>query len=300
MTGAPLKSTSQDFPKPTASSAFDPKSAIGHLEAVCKLGARITGTDAMHRQQKMLTAYFEALGAAVELQSFVFSPGSQPNRKIQGDNLIVCWNKTATRRVLLSCHYDTRPHADEEPVERNRLGNFIGANDGASGVALFMELGRVMPGLKLPFGVDFVFFDAEEYILERQADSYFVGSEFFARMYATGSPGFKYEAVVNFDMVADKELEIFVDQASAAKAGALAKEFWDAAKIIGVKEFVWKIRHDIQDDHISFHKYDIPAIDIIDFDYPHWHRLADTPDKCSGESLEKVAKVTLEWLKRRS
>lgn len=279
--------------------SFDGKQALGYLEAICSIGPRITATDGMRQQQEMLTTFFEALGATVELQRFEGRQPSLGNRPIPCANLIVHWHPDANRRVLLGAHYDTRPTADREPIFRKRDLPFLGANDGASGVAFLMELGRVIKSLPLEVGVDFVLFDAEEYILSADRDKYFLGSEYFVRQYTTTKPIYRYEAVVVVDMIGDRDLQIFPDQRSLARAGALVQEVWTIAGRLGVRQFRQQVGHDLLDDHIAFQDAGIPAIVLIDFDYPHWHRVADTPDKCSAESLEAVSRVVIEWLKHR-
>lgn len=287
-----------DLPRPVRSTQFDGANAYKYLVEICKLGPRMTGTAAMQRQQRLVRQHFEALGATVELQPFGFTQPSQGRRQFTGANLVVRWQPQAKRRVLLGAHYDTRPHADQEPVLRNQTRPFIGANDGASGVAFLMELGRLLPTLELAVGVDFVLFDAEEYVFT-PSDKYFLGSEFFVQEYVAQRQKYTYDAVIVLDMIAGRNLTIYQDQRSAAKAGALLDEVWGIAQRLGIRPFHPEVKYDILDDHISFQKAGINAIDIIDFDYPHWHRLSDTPQQCSGESMELVGRVLVEWLKQR-
>lgn len=283
---------------PEPSDRFEGKQAIAYLRDICKLGPRMTATPAMATQQTLLRRHFEALGAKVEFQEF---QGTQPSvrQPFPCVNVVVRWHPDAQRRVLLGAHYDTRPLADQEALPQNRGIPIIGANDGASGVAFLMELGRLMPNLQLEVGVDFVLFDAEEYIFAPQRDQYFLGSEHFVREYNNRSKEFQYRAVIVLDMIADRNLRIQPDQRSLARAGWLVKDVWTIAHELRVREFDTRTHPlDLLDDHVSFHKGNIPAIVLIDFDYPHWHRLSDTPDKCSGESMEKVSRVIVEWLKR--
>lgn len=287
------------FDRPKRSSGFNGKQAYEYLVRICKLGPRMSGSPAMQKQQRMLEEHFESLGAKVELQRFQATQPSLRGRKFECVNLIVHWHPDAKRRVLLGAHYDTRPIADQEPLVRNRRKPILGANDGASGVALLMELGRLMPKLETNVGVDFVFFDAEEYIHDPDADEFFIGSEYFAQDLARHRRPYRYEAAVVVDMVADRHLEIYPDQRSAARAGPLVQEVWNVATDLGVRQFRSRVGYDILDDHIALQDIGIPAIVLIDFDYPYWHRLSDTPQRCSGQSLEVVGAVVAEWLKRR-
>lgn len=283
---------------PEQSTQFDPAKAEQYLKDICKLGPRLTGGAAMKKQVELLTKHFEHLGATVELQRFRGLQPSIPSRPFACVNLVVRWHPERERRVLLGVHYDTRPAADEEPIARNRR-RFAGANDGASGVAFLMELGRLMPTLKTTVGVDFVCFDAEEHVFDYR-DNYFIGSQHFVKDYLKRKATYSYDAVVVLDMIGDKNLELRPDLLSFTKSGPLVKEIWGIAAELSIAEFSlnpWP--QAIRDDHEPFIEAGINACDLIDWDYPHWHRLSDTPDKCSGESLEKVARVMIAWLGRR-
>ena len=279
---------------------FEATRAQRYLSDLCRLGPRITGSEGMKRQQELLCRHFEALGARVVRQEFQATQPSLAGRTIACTNLVVHWHPGSRRRILLGAHYDTRPRADEEPIYRRQRTPFLGANDGASGVALLMELGNVLPTLDIKVAVDFVFFDAEEYILSKRRDRYFIGSQYFAQDLVRRREQRLYEAVVVVDMIGDLDLQIHPDQRSATRAGRLVADVWQAAADLGIREFRPRVKYDVLDDHLSLQAIGIPAIVLIDFDYPHWHRLTDTPDKCSGESLDKVARVLIEWLRRQS
>src|SRR5262245_50594948 len=133
----------------------DGKRAFGYLTQICALGSRTSGTPGMQQQQELLSQFFTDLGATVSLQSFD-AVHPRTGAPVRMANLIVSWQPAATERVLLCCHYDTRPFPDREPVEANRSKLFVGANDGASGVALFMELAHHLSKIKPTYGVDMV------------------------------------------------------------------------------------------------------------------------------------------------
>jgi glutaminyl-peptide cyclotransferase len=203
--------------------------------------------------------------------------------------------------VILAAHYDTRPFPDRDPVDPE--GVFLGANDGASGVAVLMELAAAMPGLPGPVGVDFVLFDAEEYVIHPR-DPYFLGSSYFARQYAAdrraGRLPHAYRAGVLLDMVADRDLEIWQEQHSVdwPDTKPVVDSIWDVARRLEVREFVPRPKHAVQDDHLPMRMIGgIPTCNIIDFDYPQWHTTADTPAQCAAESLSAVGRVMLAWLR---
>jgi hypothetical protein len=285
--------------------AFDAKRAMGYLEDVCKIGPRISGTEGMKKQQELLKKHFEGLGAKVELQSFKARQVSS-KQPTEMANMIVSWHPDRERRVILCSHYDTRPIADQEDDRRNWRKPFVSANDGGSGVALLMELGNHMKDLKTNVGVDFVFFDGEEYIQVPDSDHYFLGSEHFADEYKKGKGKVKYAAAVLLDMVAGKDMQFPWEVNSMMLAGPLLEDVWKVADELKVKAFVVKPGHEVSDDHLALNRNGIPAIDIIDlgtereqvFRYPHWHKLSDTPENCSGESMAQVARVLSMWVQR--
>jgi hypothetical protein len=177
-------------------------------------------------------------------------------------------------------------------------GVFVGANDGASGTALLMALGHDMPGLSVRYGVDFVFFDGEEFTFSLD-DPFFLGSEFFATTYAKEPPPYRYRWGVLLDMVGDADLQIYQERHSTwwPDTRPLVQEIWETARRLGVREFIAKRKHEVRDDHLPLHNIaGIPACDIIDFDYPAWHTRGDTPEQCSALSLAKVGWVLREWL----
>ena len=213
-------------------------------------------------------------------------------------NLIVEFQPQKKQRILIGAHYDTRPRPDRDPVDP--AGTFIGANDGASGVALLMQLGESVKELAGKYGVDFVIFDGEELVFGPN-DTYFLGSTYFADDYVARPPGHTYRAGVVLDMVGDKDLQIFQEGNSIdwPASQSVVNSIWATAKRLGVREFVPRRGNTINDDHIPLqHKAKIPTCDVIDFDYPYWHTREDTADKCSALSLAKVGWVMQEWLQK--
>lgn len=277
--------------------AFDGQRAYGYLKAICDLGPRFSGSPGMARQQELLKTHFERQGAKVSFQQF------QVRHPITGNpvamaNLIAEFHPERRERILLCAHYDTRPFPDRD--RRNPQGTFIGANDGASGVAVLMELGQFMRDLPGDLGVDFVLFDGEE-LVYRDTDRYFLGSEFFAREYARGAlGGVRYRWGILLDMVGDADLQIFQERYSLSlrEVQPLVRSIWATARQLGVREFIPRAKHTVRDDHLPLNQIArIPTCDIIDFDYPYWHTEQDVPQRCSADSLGKVGSVMLQWLR---
>jgi hypothetical protein len=280
--------------------SLDALRAYRYLQQICAIGTRISGSPGMVQQQQLLAQHFKQFGGEVTLQKFqADNPLGGP--KVPMANMIVRWQPERTDRILICTHYDTRPlpDRDPDPVQRKQ-GVFLGANDGGSGTALFMELAHTMGDLPSKYGVDFVLFDGEELVYDDSRDPYFVGSTYFAQQYVAKEPANKYRWGVLLDMVGDTSLQVFEEQHSVAwhDTRPLVNEIWATANRIGVKEFVPRARYDIRDDHLPLRNIaKIPTCDLIDFDYPAWHTTEDTPQRCSGTSLVKVGSVLLEWLK---
>lgn len=274
---------------------FSGQRAMAHLETIVNLGPRPSGSAAMGKQRELLAAHFREAGAAVRGQAFQIRD-RRTGAAVHMENLVVEWHPDRPERVLVGAHYDTRPHPDRDPVDPQ--GVFVGANDGASGVALLMELARSMPALPGPIGVDFVLFDAEEYVVSPR-DPYFLGSTFFARQYAAGGQRHRYRCGVIVDMVADRDLEIWQEQLSVSwpDTAPVVDSIWAVAARRGARQFVPRPKYRVDDDHVPLRTIGrIPTCDIIDFDYPHWHTTQDTARQCSAESLGVVGGVLLEWL----
>jgi glutaminyl-peptide cyclotransferase len=290
---------SETAKSPAAGNPLDAQRAFGYLQQICAIGPRPSGSEGMKQQIRLLRKHFADCGGRVTFQQFVANnPLGGP--KVQMANMTVEWNPEKQERILLCAHFDTRPlpDRDPDPVER-RQGKFIGASDGASGVAVLMELAHLMPSLDIRYGVDFVFFDGEELVYDDNG-RYFLGSERFARDYVRQPPTYKYRWGVLLDMVGDADLQIYQEGNSVTWRDTLplVAQIWGTAQRLGVKEFIAQPKHVVQDDHLPLRQIaKIPTCDIIDMDYPAWHTTQDVPGNCSGESLAKVGWVVYEWLK---
>jgi len=274
---------------------FNGRRAYEYLKQLCRIGPRPSGSPGMAAQQKLLAEHFQRCGAQVRFQRFT-TPDPRNGRPVPMANLIVHWHPKSKQRILLCAHYDTLPYPMKDP--QNPRGVFVGANDNASGVALLMELGHVIPKLDCNYGIDFVLFDAEEYIFQ-DTDRFFLGSEYFARKYIAEPPPYRYRWGVLLDMVGDRDLRIYQEGHSLwwRDTRPLVVEIWSVARRLGVREFVPRRKYTIRDDHLPLHDIGgIPCIDVIDYEYPQWHTQADVPEQCSALSLAKVGWVIQEWL----
>jgi len=266
---------------------------FGYLNTICDIGPRISGSAGMKKQQELIVSHFKELGAQVGEQDFD-APHPLSGEPVRMKNLVISWHPEKKERILLCCHYDTRPFPDQD--RRNPRGRFIGANDGASGVALFMEMAHHIKTLELPLGLDMVLFDGEELVFKR-GDKYFLGSEYFATQYRDNPPDHQYKYGVLVDMIAGKRLKLYYERNSLKYARDVTASVWKAAAEKKNRAFVARARHEVLDDHIPLNEIaKIPTTDLIDFDYPYWHTTADAPQNCSAQSMKSVADVLLYWI----
>ena len=198
---------------------------------------------------------------------------------------IIASRTNQTPQIILGAHYDSRMLADQDPGP-GRTQPVPGANDGASGVAVLLEMARTLPTDSLPTWL--VFFDAED-------DGGIAGRDWLLGSQAfVASLTFRPRAAIVVDMVGDSDLNIYIERNSNP---ALVSEIWGQAARLGfARQFISTPKYSMEDDHTPFLKAGIPAVDIIDFDYPYWHTTADTPDKVSPKSLEIVGETLRTWL----
>jgi len=198
---------------------------------------------------------------------------------------IIASRTNQTPQIILGAHYDSRMLADQDPGP-GRNSPVPGANDGASGVAVLLELARSLPKDSQPTWL--VFFDAED-------DGGIAGRDWIMGSQAfVAALTFHPRAAIIVDMVGDADLNIYIEQNSNT---ALVAEIWGQAARLGFeKQFIPTVKYSMEDDHTPFLKAGIPAVDIIDFDYPYWHTAADTPDKVSPKSLEIVGETLRNWV----
>jgi Zn-dependent M28 family amino/carboxypeptidase len=262
--------------------SFSGARAMQHVIDQVNFGPRIPETEAHARVVEWIASQLQESGWEVSTQKSAML-GHPVN------NIIAKQSDEATTKpiIILGAHYDTRIVADEDPDPNNRNLPVPGANDGASGVAVLLELARILPD-NTQKSIWLVFFDAEDNGNIPGWD-WIMGSE----AYVAGLKE-QPEAAIIIDMIGDSDLNIYKEKNSDPE---LTDEIWNVAASLGYsKQFIESAEHSILDDHIPFAEAGIPAVDIIDFDYPYWHTLEDTPDKVSAESLQAVGETLYAWL----
>lgn len=198
--------------------------------------------------------------------------------------------------IILGAHYDSRVHADRGPNPDDQVLPVPGANDGGSGVAVLLELARVLQADTKDQEIWMVFFDLEDNGQIPPYNDWILGSTCFVQQLPELNSGRTPSAAVIVDMIGDEDLHIFYERNSTT---VLKQDIWNIARELGYEQFIPEDKHSIIDDHVPFLDAGIPAVDIIDIDYPYYHTLEDTSDHVSAASLEAVGRTLQTWLKSR-
>ena len=270
--------------------SFDGDSAYSFIEEQCRIGPRFPGSEGHKLLQRLIVDRLREYGVNVSLQPFEAVPTTGDTLHLV--NIIGNINSGAEHRIMLGAHYDTRPIADKDPDPANRETPIPGANDGASGVAVLFELARIFGRSEPAVGIDLVFFDGEDYGREGVEEDYILGSAYFAR----NMKGYRPSGVIVVDMVGERGAEIKMEGYSKYYSPILIHDLFSTAERMNIKAFKKEEGVPLIDDHLPFIQMGIPAVVLIDFEYPHWHTLEDTPDKCSAASLEAVGAVLVEYI----
>ncbi|MCK5147056.1 M28 family peptidase [bacterium] len=270
---------------------FNSERAFKDLVAQCDIGYRHPGSPGHSKCLDFMVDALRPLADRVIKQPFIMvDPRTRKSHSLT--NVIASFGNQGDR-ILLCAHWDTRPISDFDPLPENRHKPVMGANDGASGVAILLEMARLFKDNPPPVGVDIVLFDGEDSGLEGDADSWCQGSRYFAQ---NRMPGYQPRYAVLVDMVGDADLYLPIEINSQRYAPDLVDQLWSLAEQLGLPAFSREDGVEMTDDHLELLKVGIPAIDIIDFDYDYWHTIEDTPDKCSAESLGQVGQLLVTWI----
>jgi len=276
-----LFSCSYSFPD------FNEQKAFTHLEEQCKFGTREPGSAGINSCRNYIIREMTKHGFSVSKQEF---PVKIKNKNFKGMNILVSTYPEMEKRILLGAHYDTRPWSDRDSDIKNHNKPVPGANDGASGVAVLLQIAEIISKERPDqYGVDFVFFDAEDSGSYGDNKDWCLGSKYFAAHYS----GEKPEKAVIVDMIGDADLRIPIEKYSYQNSPELVLEVWDIAERLGFSEFAGDVELAVYDDHVPLLEKGFEVIDIIDFDYDYWHTPEDNPDKCSASSLKVVGQTLI-------
>ena len=284
--------------------AFDADSAYASIEAQCAFGPRVPGTEAHTACGDYIVAAFRALGLTVteqRAQVITWEGRSMPCR-----NIIAAFNPDARDRVLVCAHWDSRPWADHDPDEANHRKPIDGANDGASGVGVLLEVARQLSGRLPACGVDIVLFDAEDYGTPEfhtgthKPDTWCLGSQHWAK--EAKKNGYNARYGILLDMVGAPDAIFPREYYSVYFAAGVLDKVWQTARSLGFGQlFVQTSTYPVTDDHYYVNTLaGIPCIDIVHYN-PHgetgfgdyWHTLDDNMDNISRQTLYAVGKTVL-------
>jgi glutaminyl-peptide cyclotransferase len=270
-----------------APQAFDGQRAMQDVQYQMSLGSRTVGSQAHAQAVDWMVSELEKSGWETQVQES--EAMGHPIR-----NVVAKWGQ-GRPWIVIGAHYDSRLVADQDPDPAQRTLPVPGANDGASGVAVLLELARTLPGQfesqnQPAPQVWLVFFDAEDNGNLPGWD-WILGS----RAFVAGLES-QPEAAVVVDMIGDKDLNVYQERNSDPE---LTQQIWAQADALGYSDrIIPQLKYSVLDDHTPFLEAGIPAADMIDFDYPYWHTRQDTADKVSADSLKVIGDTLTAWLKQ--
>jgi len=268
---------------------FNGDAAFAHLVAQCDFGPRNPGSVGHQKALEYYLKILSPLADSVKTQPFIETM-PRTKEKVEMHNVIAQFNPDAKKQIMLSAHWDTRPWGDRNLSVMRKNQPILGANDGASGVAVLLSLAKILHDNPQDIGVNLVLFDAEDYGTSGDSWSYCKGSQYFSKHLPIPLP----EYAINLDMIGDANLEIYIERISYKQNPSLVLDLWGLAGELKLNGFKKMAYHSIFDDHVPLYELaGIPAVDIIDFDYPdektnYHHTYNDIVENCSPESLWQV------------
>jgi glutaminyl-peptide cyclotransferase len=263
--------------------AFDAARAFEDLQHIVAIGPRPAGSPGAQQTRDYVKRQLSAAALTVIEQGFETQTPAGLTRMV---NLRVQFpgEDASGKRLIIAGHYDTKLFKDQI---------FVGANDGGSSTAFLIELARVLKVRRNALPIEILFLDGEEAVVDwHQGNDHTYGSRHYVAEAVKAGTLNQIAALILVDMIGDRDLEIMRESQSTPW---LTEAIWGAAKRLKRREFVDQ-QLLIEDDHVEFLKAGVPAVDIIDLDYPAWHTPKDTLDKVSAKSLQIVADVLLDAL----
>jgi glutaminyl-peptide cyclotransferase len=258
--------------------SFDGERALDHVRQLVAIGPRVAGSEGAQKARDYIGAQIRAHGLEASEQAFEAATPLGPAKMV---NLRVLLPGPPGRgRLIIGGHYDTKLFRDIR---------FVGANDGGSSTAFLIELARVLKHRKNPLPIELLFLDGEEAVVEWSERDSTYGSRHYVDAAAADGTLKEIRAFVLVDMIGDRDLRVLRESNSTPW---LTDIVWAAARRLKRPAFADE-EIAIEDDHLPFLRAGVPAVDIIDLDYPAWHTADDTADKVSAASMQTVADVLL-------
>lgn len=278
---------------------FDAQAAFKLVEKQLSFGSRVPGTSAHTSCRDFLLSTVKMYADTAFLQTFKAEIYGKP---IVFSNIIAAFNPKSTNRLLICGHWDSRPRSDQDPNPADTAKGCPAANDGASGVAVLVEIARILKTNHPSIGVDVVLFDGEDYGYEHDLTNYFIG----ARHYAGNLPFAKPSGAILLDLIGDKDAELRFEPGSMHSFPDAMRKIWDIAARRNCKYFIPENGNGVSDDHDMLIQAGIPSIDIIDVNLvgqnvqnprrKYWHTTHDTIENISAETLGCVGQCLLEYV----
>ncbi len=276
---------------------FSADSAYFFMQKQVDFGPRVTASDASLKCAAWMSAQFKKYGATVMEQKGTVT--NWDKKKYAIVNIIAQVNPKATKRILITAHWDSRPYADNDPIEANKNKPVLAADDGASGIGVMLEITRIIQLNKLDIGVDFMCFDAEDLGKPDFEDSYCLGTQYWGQNQIPKN--YKADFAINLDMVGGRGATFVWEKNSVTQGENILRKVWEKAGLLGYADvFQYLQNGQITDDHVYVHKYTkIPAIDIIHFNkqtgFPAWwHTVNDNMNNIEPATLKAVGQTLLE------
>ena len=279
----------------TVTSPFNGDAALSYVQTFMQFGPRVPGTDSHKRAGDWITAEMKARADTVYEQTWMYQTASGATIPLR--NIVARFRPMAEERLLYVTHWDSRPTAEKSPNEAQRTQPTPGANDGASGVGLFLALGDVLKAVPPTIGLDLVFVDGEDYGTFTPDVDVLLGSAHFA----SNLPSATYQPLfgIVFDMIGERDLQIRQEGHSVNRAPEVVERVWRIAADMGYGNiFVPATTYEITDDHLPLLDKGLRVIDVIDLEYAYHHSVEDTVDKVSSRSLKVVGDVAWKLTQR--
>jgi Zn-dependent M28 family amino/carboxypeptidase len=279
----------RDASTPAASTGFNGAAAYHYAKAQVDFGPRVPGTPAAKKAGDWIISQMRARADTVIVQSFTYTTAD--GKKLQLRNILARFRPDLKERVLYLTHWDSRPISESAVTEAEKKMPVPGANDGASGVGMFVALGDVLKKTKPTVGVDLLFTDGEDYGQFGPPEvDVLIGAKYFATHLP--SPDYKPLYGVLWDMIGDRDLRIPYEMISFQQAPEVVARVWQTAADLGYASiFVQESGGEVIDDHAPLLRAGLRVIDVIDLTYPPHHTPQDTMDKISAKSLAIVGDV---------
>ena len=257
---------------------FDGERAFAHLKAQVAIGPRVAGTPANAETRQYIIKTLAGFGVKAIEQPF---ETDTPIGRVKMANVIATLPGSRPERIVIASHFDTKLFKDIR---------FIGASDGASSTGALLELGRVLQHTPRTLTIELLFLDGEEAFVQWEGTDHTYGSRFYVDAARKSGTLDSLKALILLDMIGDKNLNIRREENSTRW---LTDMIWSTAWRLGYREHFLAETTALEDDHLEFLKAGVPAVDIIDFDYPAWHTAEDTLENVSAKSLQIVGEVVV-------